>query len=213
MNPIRFVRDHVASVTGTLVGALMGPAPSPARPAEAVTRSDAPPDPDDGGCDECEGEDGFIDPPAEPHRTPVTFHVDHRRVTAEMRQLTPDDIVRAAGYEPRDGLVLVRRTEHTNTVVGVYGPTESNTPIDVRRAKFEVWDSFDERLHWHMVGTRRYAGLDFAAAPAAVLRRAGYDPDRYQLCEVAGGERQPIEQDDRRPVRVSGRDFVAVARD
>ncbi len=209
MNPFTYARDRLAVVTGTLAAILHGPAKPADRPPDSTTPG-AELDECDGDCPGCDCDDD-----AATRRSPVTFHVDGVRVAAETEELTPDDILRAVSRTPaadvRTGWVLVRVTS-TGRTTAAFGPTDLNTPIDVVRALFEAWPVSDQRLHWYEVEGRHYVGLDYAVAPSLVLRRAGRNPDQYQLCEVHGDRRIPLMQDDRRPVRVAGCRFVVIDR-
>jgi hypothetical protein len=164
------------------------------------------------GCDECDGQwagecDGNDGPDVS------RIEVGGRFVTTEANRLTPDEILRAAGYVPAADLavgpILVRM--HGRRVGNVYGPVCANEPVAVRDGStFAVWDGDDARLVWYWVDDVRHVGLDFAVAPTEILRRAGKDPNENTLYIACGDPTLNVPPEQRKPVRVKESRFTVV---
>ncbi len=147
-------------------------------------------------------------------RRAVRFVVNGLGVVTESDTISPSDILWCIGGSPaqtRNGGHILVRVRSDGSPVRVYGPELSGQPEPVYPGyQFEAWDANDSRLHWYSVNGHDFVGLDYAVAPAILVRLVGEDPAASALHFV---DKTPVGTNDRLPVRVSNREFVTLPRE
>lgn len=215
MNPIAFVRNGLDAARRALVFMVCGYVPPPLVTSLAAPNAADPSA--DTGDDADDSEDGCDSLASEPVLVIRRIKVCGRYITAATNRLTPGEILRAAGNVPASGCdwgpVLVRLAGRSREPADVYGPADEHVPLRVYDGTtFDLWEYDDVRLFWYAIDGVRHVTLDFAVAPAELLRRAGRDPNDNTLHHACDGRIVPMPPDQTKPVRVQDGHFMVVPR-